>query len=234
VGATVQWNQGKFEEAFREYMQFTSRTLQVAINTKAYYIARRALWNTVKADQYKIISDLGGLGKVTVQNRKGKMVKRNMLFLKPAHYHDAPLAAIIVNARLGAAGRKGLYGKAMERAIRKLLAARKRSVAFIKSGWLPAIKMLGPLSDRRKQPPIDIAARQVGRAKGTAKPARSNTHPVAEIVNLASARRDEKGALIRYGSGALDQAFMEETASMWAYIEEKMRPGTAAFNAKQK
>ena len=77
-------------------------------------------------------------------------------------------------------------------------------------------------------------AHTIDRAKGSARPATPGFQLRAEIVNLASAARDHRGALIKYGSEGLDVAFQDETRSMWEYIERKMKPDAAAFNAANK
>jgi hypothetical protein len=142
---------------------------------------------------------------------------------------------LIVNARRGRAVEKGFYGRQMERAIREVLGARYRSIAFLKSCWLPAVKTLAPLvKDKSGVPSLDSSARQVGRVKGEAKPALAQTNPTATIVNLATARRDEKGALLKFGGPALRQALMEEEASTRDEIERRSRPDADRFNAQQK
>lgn len=226
------WDQRKFDEALREYVKVSSRTLATIINTKAYYIARKALWFTIKSDAWQMKTQLGGIVTVQRLTKKGKLRNRRVLQLKDSRDYDAPLAAVIINARRGRAGDNGLYGKAMDKAIRGLLTARARSIGFIKSGWLPSIQILAPLSDKAGQPQIDREAKQVGRAKGTATPAKPGFDLRAEIVNLASPIRDKKGALLKYGSEGLTTAFQDETASMWDYIERKMKPDAEAFNRK--
>jgi hypothetical protein len=230
----TEWQQSKFDEALVEYSKVSSRTLQEIVNTKAYYIARKALWFSPKADSYAMKQQLGGIVTVRRVNKRGKVVKRRELQLVKSERVDAPLAALIVNKRLGRKGDKGLFGRAMAAAIRELLSSRAKSIAFLKSGWLAPIRKLAPFADRRGAPQVDKEAKQIGRPKGDATPAQPGFNPVAQIVNLASARRDTKGALVKYISPALAQAFQDETASMWAYMEEKMKPDAEAANAKMR
>ena len=232
------WDQRKFDEALREYVKVSAKTLQVIVNTKAYYIARKAVWFTAKADRWKVTTQLGGMVSVSRTTKKGKIVKRRVLQLRDASKVDAPLAVALLQARWRKEGKRSVfYGvshsagvRAMTKAVRGLITARQRSIGFIKSGWLPSIKILAPLSDKQGQPAIDTTAKQVGRAKGTSTPARAGFDLRAEIVNLASPIRDKKGSLINYGSRGLDIAFKDETASMWEYIERKMKPNAAAAN----
>jgi hypothetical protein len=232
------WDQSVFDRTLAKYKEASKKTLARVINTKAYYVARKAVWFTPKADTKRIAAQLGQViaVKESRMTKKGKlrMTTRKTLTLVKGTQHNAPLAALIINARGGSNNQKGLYGSRMSRAIQKLLAARKRSVAFIKSGWLPAIKKLAPLSDRRGAPATDSAAAQVGREKGTATPAKDGFNPSAEIVNLATTRRDKKSALVRYGAPGLQKAFDDEVKSMNQYIEAKMKPDADKFNQQQR
>lgn len=228
------WDQSVFDRTLEEYAEYSKRTHVEIVNTKAYYVARKAIWFTPKADVYRMKQQLGGIVTVNRLNRKGKSVKRRETQLVKSTRIDAPLAALILNARRAKDGMPGLYGRAMDRAIRNLLSARYRSDAFLKSGWLESVQKLAPLvKDKGGAAPRDPAARQVGRSKGDATPAVNGNNPTAEIVNLASARRDTKAALIQYGEPGLQQALADEEASMREYIERKMQPDAERFNSRQ-
>lgn len=239
---TKTWDQSVFQATLEKYLKVTSRTLQTAINTKAYYIARQAIWYTDKADVTRVKTGLGQVVSVNRLTKSGKkIVKRRELVLRIGK-QDAPIAALIIQKRMAAKGeRSPFYGKSraagralMMRMIKQLLAARLKSIAFIKSGWLPAVKALAPFAERRGQPPIDTSAKQIGQAKGDARPALNNFNPVAQIINLASARRDGRGALVRVGSAGLARAYNGETASMVDYIDSHMKPDSEEFNRQQK
>lgn len=233
---TVRYDQSKFDKTFVEYMKHTSRDLVTAINTKAYYIARKATWFTHKANKGQIRTALGQRITVAHTTKSGRVVNRKQLQLAHARDHDAPLAGLIINKRRGKKGEKGLHGKAMAVAIRDLLVARERSVAYTKSGWLPAIKQLALVADNKNPPSIDTTAKTVGRAKGDAFPARDlHSKSAATIINEAWAKRDSgASAFFKYGSQGLQKAFSDETASMKTYIEGKMNPAADKFNAAQK
>jgi hypothetical protein len=222
------WDQSKFDAALAEYLKVTSRTVTDAINTKAYFIARKALYLTHKASK-RAIQD--SLGKIITSRRR---MTTRIASLPSGRTADAPLAALIINARRGRAGQPGLHGIAMTRAIADLLNARMRSIAFLKSGWIPAIRILeGLAKDKSKAGPTDREARIYGRQKGGATPAAEGVAPVATIINSALSRGDPGGAaLAKYGGAGLEAAFAEETASMLKYLEEKMAPDAAAANAQ--
>ncbi len=235
MGKSFEWHQERFKETLGEYMRHTSRTLAVAINTKAYYIARKATWFTSKADKTKMQQQLGKFVRVARMNKRGKMVMRREVELTKSSNSDAPLVALIINKRRGKNNQKGLYGREMAVAVRAMLASRLRSIAFLKSGWLPAIKSLAPFADRGSAPEMDSAARQFGSAKGSAKEAKeTDKFPTAIIINSANSTRDKNNALQKYGGSGLKQAFEDETRSMMQYINDKMKPDADRFNKEQR
>lgn len=230
------WDQSVFDKTLKQYLQLnTSRTFPEILNSKAYFIARASTWFTAKADKLRIQTGLGQIVTVNRLNKKGKTVRKRELILVKAE-NNAPLAALIINARRRAAGQPGLKGGEMERAIRKLIGARTRSVAFLKSGWLPAIRTLAPLADRRGAPAQDPAARIIGQPKGTAIPARGGLQIKSTIVNLAFGNRadsESKARAMRVAERGLQRAFDNEVASMNQYFERKMKPDADKFNAQQ-
>lgn len=227
---SVKLDTSKFDEAFKRYVAITNRDLHTATNTTAYYIARKAVWFTEKANKEQVKSSLVSVVTSQVTNRKGAVVTRRKKSLVKARDHDAPLAAVIINARRKRAGKKGLFGAQMKAAVREMIAARVRSVAYIKSGWIPAIRTLEGVADKGKQPRIDSSAKQLGKPKGYAVPARGlSWTPVAKIVNEAYAKRDKKDAFGKVGGGGLQMAIDDETASKNQYIEDKMKERAEEF-----
>jgi hypothetical protein len=231
---SIRWDQRHFDRTFARYMQHTSRTLPEAINSKAFYIARGAVRETQKADKGKIRSALQQTIQVPSKSAVGTM--RNKRVLVQARDHDAPLAAVIINARRGAKNKRGLFGKNMRDAVKAMINARVRSVAYIKSGFLPAVKILAKFTkDKSRAPAMDSAAKQFGQAKGAAIPAGANAKvPMATIINEAYAKHDKNDALRKVGGRGLQRSFDAETASMRQHIEDKMRPAAAEFNAAQR
>lgn len=231
-------------------MKVSSKTLQEVINTKAYYIARKALWFTPKADIGKIREVLGeakAMNLVRLKSGRWSRNKKNTVSFfgrggaTSTKTGRAPYLALIVQKRRGRAGHpspwKGLSraagAAAMLQVMRQVFGARLRSVAFLKAGWLPAIRELAPYAEKSAGlPPMD--GKQVGRPKGGARAAQPGFNPVAQVLNNASASRDTRAALMRYGAPALQKAFDDEAFDMTTYIKRKMQPDAAAFNAKQK
>ncbi len=198
-------NTSEWDKVFPKYMEHSKRDLATALNAKAFFIARRAVVETPKAKLSRMSRATGGiLGR-------------------------------IVNKRRGLAGDKGLYGVEMAKVVEIIYQARRRSVAFLKSGWLPAIRKLEQSVDpryRRGAAKSDRTAKQVGRAKGSATPARTGWRCSARIENAALAKHDKKEALDLFGGPALQRAFDYEVASMNEYIARKMRDTAKAHGVR--
>ncbi len=113
----------------------------------------------------------------------------------------------------------------MRQAIDALLSVRHSSIAFLKSGWIPAIKELEPFAEQigGSGPRSPGIAKQIGQAKGGGKAAHEGWVCKAVIWNAADARHDHRDALILYGAPALQAAFDVERSKMQEYIERKQR-----------
>jgi len=226
---TFRVNMGEFTATLNRYKELSKRDPKKICDTKAFFIARRAVIETPKADAVRI---KGELGRVISKKKQAvamslRTVKR---FSRWGLEVQVPLAALIINKRLGKG--RGLYGAAMTEAIRSLLAARMRSIAFIKSGWLAAIRTLVGLADTRGAPRQQSGPVQVGASKGFATPAQDSWRAKTTIGNTASAKHDSQAALIKYGEPALQRAFDAETASMKDYMERKLKETAKAAGVR--
>ncbi len=233
-GVTFKIDRREFDKTLRKYRELSKRTPEQIVNTKAFYICRRAVLETPKAAKEHVQSDLGKFVEVfRGVSKTGKTISRRKLVLVHGD-KGAPLAALILNSRRGKKDEPGLYGAAMKRAIRGMLSARMASIAFIKSGWLPAIKALLPLADKRGAPPAERGPKQIGpTAKGEAIPAKGQRwNAKAIIVNMANARHDAHGTLVKLGRPALQKAFNAEERSMRKYIEDKHKENATAAGIK--
>lgn len=207
------WDQSRFDFILNEYLEVTSRDVTTALNTKAYYIARRALWNTHKASS----KEVRDLKKKTTDHRQRSPSTGGLLI------------GAMVSKRLGKG--QGLYGSQMKSQIGAILAARLKSVAFLKSGWLPAIQGLEALAEAPgRGGPLDRSAKQHGHPHGYFQAATAG-RMVATIVNSAIAKHDKKDALGKYGTRALQAAFDQEADSMVQYISDKLEGRTKTANA---
>lgn len=189
----------EFDQTLRKYVQTSPRDIATIVNTKAFYIARRATVETPAVTPQEIREFAARDG--------GKIM------------------GMLINKRRGLKGEKGLYGDAMAKMIATVKAARLRSRAFLKSGWLWAVKALEPYAEKRGAPRVDRKARAIGKAKGSAKPAANGWHVEAEIVNKVTAAWDDKDGAAKIAEPALQRAFDFETRSMLDYMERKMKDG---------
>lgn len=235
---TSKWDQSAFDRSLNRYaLVCKSRTFPEILNTKGYFIARATTRETGKADAFRIRAQLGQTVRVNYLTKKGKVSVRRVLTLPQGTQHEAPLAALIINARRGRAGEPGLAGKPMDRAIRQLIGARIRSVSFIKAGWIPAIKKFAPLAAKGGAPAMDTSAREFGRPKGDATPAKAGWNIHATLLNLAFGNRTSnrsRSRALAIGTRGLQRGMDLETASMNAYVEARMKPDAVKFNQENK
>lgn len=218
----VQVDTKAFDKALDEYMKFTKKSVADVINAKAYYIARNAVLFTHKASASKIETDL---------NESSR------------DFPDVPLAAIIINSRLKKQGKKGLSGRKMAQAVKKMINARKKAVNFLRSGWLPAIRILETFMKRgdsnnlkyvrRYAPKTDSTVKQYGQDKGTAiwaKPHLERTFTVIENAVQGGKDSNKNGNVHNFIVSGLEKGVKAEIASMRLYVERKMNPEIDKFN----
>lgn len=213
-------NEPEFQATLKQYAKINRRTFKEITDSKALFIARGALWNTKKASKEGVKRELLELAYTLKTSASGRTRK----YLKQSASRNAPVAALLINWKRGRRGEPGLYGDAMKKAVKNFLASRLRSIAFLKSGWIPAIRILNPLvKSKSGAKPIDRTVKQYGKDKGTALPAREGSKPKTIIENSASAKDDKKDALFLYGEPALKRAFADETQSMLTYMADKLK-----------
>src|SRR5690242_12228911 len=94
---TFKVDQTEFNRVLREYGRVSSRDSVTIVNTKAFYIARRAVAETPKADSATVRKFAGADGGALI----GKMI----------------------NKRRGERGEKGLWGEAMEKSVLSVISA---------------------------------------------------------------------------------------------------------------
>jgi hypothetical protein len=195
----------EFQRTLSEYRKLSKRSEPEIVNTKGFFIARRAVVETFKADK-------GSIRKAF--DRK-----------------TAKIVGMLINARRGKRGEKGLYGDKMAEAVAMVKAARLRAISFVKSGWLPAIKTLGALTKYRRGVARNEEGsgigrvKQIGKPKGSAKPAVISFGIVRVIItNMAlRSRKTTTNSGEEIATKGLQRAIDYETNSMKSYIEMKMR-----------
>lgn len=99
---------------------------------------------------------------------------------------------------------------------KKIIGSRLRAVAFVKSGWLPAIKHLYSIVRDKSFARGSIGgARIVGQPKGDVRPARSGNNPTAIMTNSAA-------GVDRVGVEAAQRAMDQVAADTAEYIARKL------------
>jgi len=221
------WNQEGFDAALNRFLPLTKRTIPEVINRKAYFIARKALWFTAKVERSRIKGELGRMVFTRTTSASGRTTRHRSLELTPSSSSpDISLAKMILIARYrkrGSGWPSGASG--WDAAIRSLIASRERSTAYLKSGWLPAIRFLANFVPNKSGGPAnDSDTRQYGDAKGSAEAATEGNLSIAKIINSAITRHEtsQGQALDKYGSRALDLAFFDETQDILQEIAKRL------------
>jgi hypothetical protein len=233
----------QFDRALRQYMGVTTRTLLDVLNKKAYFVARRALFETPATSKETITSSLG----TVIRSKKGVKLRNLAMTHISLDNSEAPRAALIINSLRKAkseGGQGGLYGAAMTDAIALLISARNKSRAYLKSGWLPALKILRTsfTGSTAGAAPMDRTVVQFGGGHGTAEPAKPGMVCTAKIENSANpdtisrstmhAPTHNPDALVKFGGPALQRAFDKETADMLAEVARRQYEAARAIGIK--
>jgi len=199
----------EFDRTLRQYALASSRTIPSIVNTKAYYIARRAVAETPMANTQDI--------RDFIRSDSGAVAGR------------------IINSRRGKRGEKGLYGIEMAKAVAAMLAKRLRGRAFIKSGWLWAVKKLEPHAEKvGGRPSLGKGKpKTIGKPKGGARQAPSSGWSCsAQIFNTVTAAWDSRNEVENVATPALARAFEFERQSMIAYMEKRLKKSAQSLGIR--
>lgn len=233
MASDFEWQQRVFNETLRRYLPKTSRTLPDALNTKSFFIGRRSVIETPRADKSEILA-LRERAVIGTGTRNGKAITIRESVSQTR-------AARIIQARQAKEGKDPLKGRELSEEVRKFLGARLRSRAYLASGWLPGIRIMEMAVDpkyRRGAPRNDRTAAVSGRPKGGATPARPGFRCTAIIENSIGIQglrhSTQTAARDKYAAPALGRSFAYETQSINDYIAARMKPDADEFNRAQK
>lgn len=229
MSAEVKVNSQDFNRVMELCLKHTERTYSQFVNSRAFFVAKKAMEETEKADADKIVFQLAGNVRVKlgVSRKTGqRTMKRQYDVL------EGSLAARIINAKLKADGKKMIFGKEMMQAVKRMIGARLRAVAFIRSGWIYAIKTLAPLVGGGKGASIFGNARMTGAAKGYAKPASAALSSIVqcEIGNTALLQGKHSSPM-KVGLKGLEKAMAREAQEALNHLREKLGPTFKGFSA---
>ena len=209
----------EFNAALNEYMQFAKKAPSEILNAKCYYIARQCTFTTKAADKNEIRSELNAPSRTN---------------------SDVSLAVILTQKKAIEKNGSGYSGNALKKAVKRFISARIRSVNFLRSGWLPAIRILDNALKRgditfakRYSPRQNNAVKQYGADKGSATWARINMpRTFAEIENKVDADGSSKAH--EYMNIGLQMAVNREVQSMRQYIDRKYNEYIDKWNKKKR
>ena len=220
----------EFQRTLRAYARQSRRDAADIVNRKALFVSLRAIKETPKADKLAIGKELSALIFDFKQTAKGyiRKLKTATRFGRFGQTHEVPIVALLINAQRGRQGKKGLYGDAMKQAVQKFISARQRTVAFLRSGWLPAVKVLSPLvRNKSGAPKVDSETMHRRPGAGGAIAASEGWRVKATIHNaIAAGGKDAQHhaqGVERYGVPALQRALKLEEQDMRQFMEDKAR-----------
>jgi hypothetical protein len=216
----------KLKSTLHEYARASKKDFQQIVNDKALDWVFKSLQQTDRANAQEIAVELGQTGTKLSKSRTTGQLKAGRKIFK-----DDSLAARIINARLKKKGEPLLFGREMEKAVRKMVNSRIRAISFIKSGWLAAVQKLKRFSSdpRIRAQANDNATKIRGQPKGFAIAANQVLEPVATIVNTAT-KESPKAARVAEKGLSLGARIIE--ADMRTYIERKHQKTADKFSAK--
>lgn len=225
MSATLEISVKEFSRAAEICIQRSERTYDKFINSRALHVAKKAIEDTEKANGDKIAYELAS--NVRTQMRVSKKTGMRKTLRKYDVMEDS-LAARIVNARLSKAGEALVFGKELAKKARRLIGARLRAVAFIRSGWIYAIRTLGAAVGGAGS--NQGAARMTGQPKGYARPARRavNSVVMAEIGNTALLSEAARSV----GQKGLAKAFDRERKEMLDHAFRTLKQPVESVSAK--
>jgi hypothetical protein len=125
--------------------------------------------------------ELGQKVNVTYTNKRGKTKSRKQNAYVKSYGSGVPRIFLIINAARRKAGQEPLSGTDMTKAANKVIAQRRRSVSYHRSGWIGAIRKLAKVKGGPR--PVK-GVRVIGRPKGGATIGKENSwNPFATIYN---------------------------------------------------
>lgn len=196
---TIQLDTTKFNQVMREYARWNKRDWADIVNAKALDVAFRALKETPKAS----VSEIRQLeSKEWWPKYVAKRIAKGVSFRKG-------------KAKLNFQG-EGFTRQDARQVSKAIIAARSRSVAFVKSGWLWGIRDLWRIvKDKVFARGGTGGVRAIGQPKGSARPAVAGDNPAALIINSAI-------GVEKVGVAPLQRAVDGAAVDMASYIARKM------------
>ena len=181
----------QFHKAMRTYMKATKRTLPEVINNKAYFVVRNAMKRTRKAD-----------------------VKKIRAFFRKANRKEWLPYVVRFLLNTGKTGRGMRPTEAeIQAGMKKLKGMRAKSVAYLRAGWIPALRAFSKA------------------AKGKA----TSRRMVAYMSNTIGRGSKEHAKAIKFwAKPALQHAFRDESRSFRKFAIRRLKARFRVAHSKFK
>lgn len=238
----------QFSKALKEVYMTSSKTLAQEVNQRTFNTNVRAFDMTPPAsspapgvqgyrpDRLKIRNELLKELAVTIKLAKTGKNKGKWRTRRKSAYRKFTLANLIVNARRGRAGKKGLWGEKMKAATAKMVGARTRAVGYLKSVFIPVIRGLLPYVTYRKMPRDNMKniARWPGSAgSGTFDPAKPGWNPRSRISLMLKVRTHEDPKISKLQQTIFQAALDAEAAEMKKHALDMLQKNLSKHNGRK-
>ncbi len=230
--ATFKLDTSQFNEGLKKAIELSSRSGAQVINSRAFHAAAKAIPATKKASRQQIEQELGRIGTSLKVTKSGKLSRTRAGAFKggSALVREDSLAARIILARIRNAGAIDHmpHGAALAKAAAKLIASRVRSIGFIRSGWISAMRDFSRYAFGASKPPMD-GVKVVGQKKGKGTPAKPKVGKmVATLENSALLIGGRNSSVasnpVPIAEAGMKIALQSEYAEMARHMAEKLKP----------
>lgn len=243
MSITIKIDSRNWQRAANDLFQTSSRSCVDFTNGQALRVASWAIPETEKANRVNIEHIMGILSS-TVTKRGGRAGAKGWVRITKRTIRQDSFAERIIAKRFRETGSWfGLKGKTLADKAKSFVAAKIRSVGFIKSGWIQAVRTLSGIVYKKPRGLTGrIAdAKQYGQVKGYAKAARFGlkSQIQATIVNTAlttqgkfSAWHGGSGDPMPVAERGLQRALDRAEVDMIQTLEKRLQPDFKKFNGK--
>lgn len=204
----------------QQYRRVTRRSDEYIVNKALRNVAMRSVRYTRQADRQKLARALGAL---IIPHARGRQRRYN--------YRPTVAAYALFIAECKRLNRPIPPRSMLAAAVTVFIRNKLRSVAFMRSGWVPAINKLSRLTRESASDMRSVLGNKKG--FGGSVPARTIGPAIAgEIYNASISRVSPTSAwaLATYAGPALDMALAEEAADKWEYAERELAKNAEEFN----
>ena len=201
----------RLDDALKLYAEVSERPMADIINRKMGRIAMAAMDLTPVVTPEQIRAELQVQTHTLAYFKNGKRRKRAVAFYKPSE-----LARAIVAGRLWKQGidpRLVLSPGELEAKVEAMVSGRLMGTAYLKSGWIPALRLFG------RQVDGSVPFRSVHGAGRQATP--DNLTAIASNAVADLWKPDAEGYL--RAQGALEEAFKTETDELLDEVDKRLR-----------